>query len=121
MEELTKHTGESRNRVDAFSLKVLKELKQLLRSRFGAYILEVILFGSRAYGGYNSDSDFDLLILLDGDYDWKTEENIINEMYELTLKYEVFFDTHFLSISEIDTLRGRQPIYQNAMNKGMYA
>jgi len=47
---------------------------------------EVILFGSRARGDYDSDSDWDFLILLSRPVNFDTEELIRNKLYEIELE-----------------------------------
>lgn len=38
------------------------------------------------------------------------------------MKYKVLFDIHILSLSEKQSsLRGKEPVYVNAMEKGIYA
>lgn len=44
---------------------VIQQLATALRERFGTHMVKVILFGSRARGNYELDSDYDVLILLD--------------------------------------------------------
>lgn len=46
---------------------------------------EVYLFGSRARGTHKRNSDWDLLILLDGKVDWTRKEKLNNELYEIEL------------------------------------
>ncbi|MEK7821959.1 MAG: nucleotidyltransferase domain-containing protein, partial [Planctomycetota bacterium] len=45
--------------------KVIKQLATTLRERFGTHLAKIILFGSRARGDYEPDSDYDVLVLLD--------------------------------------------------------
>ncbi|MHB1679740.1 MAG: nucleotidyltransferase domain-containing protein [bacterium] len=48
----------------------------------------IVLFGSKARGDFNKDSDIDLLILLDATVDSKVESNIIsNALSDVYLKY----------------------------------
>jgi predicted nucleotidyltransferase len=50
-------------------LTILRELKDLLQERFHGDIQEVILFGSQATGTAREDSDYDILIVVNRDYD----------------------------------------------------
>jgi predicted nucleotidyltransferase len=50
---------------------LIKELKSALVANFGEDIKDVILFGSRATGKAHKDSDYDVLIILNNDYDWE--------------------------------------------------
>lgn len=59
--------------------EILKALKQKLIDSFGDNIAKVILFGSQVTGGATEFSDYDILIVLKCEYDWKFR----NEIYDL--------------------------------------
>jgi len=101
--------------------KILKELKNYLLQNIGDEISDVILFGSRINRTYSTDSDYDVLIIVKKNYDNKFEEQIIDLCYDIDLKYDVIIDPHILSTTELQSLRGKQPIFINAINNGIYA
>jgi predicted nucleotidyltransferase len=101
--------------------KILIDLKNYLRNNYGNSIKDVILFGSRARGDAENDSDFDVLIILDKDYHWKDENKILDLCYDIDLKYNIIIDAHLISQNEINSIRGKQPIFLNAINSGLYA
>ena len=101
--------------------EILLDLKNNLVVHFGDEIKEVILFGSRAKGTATEDSDYDFLIILKSIPDWKKKSEFSNVCYMTDLKYNIITDTHFLSLSELDTLRGKQPVFANAMKEGIHA
>lgn len=100
---------------------VLNDLSDLLKTRFADNLKDVVLFGSQADGKANQDSDYDFLIILKQKADWKTEREISDLCYEIDLKYNIITDTHILSESEFATLRGKQPIFVNALSNGLHA
>ncbi len=101
--------------------KILTELKNLLYKKLGDDLTDVILFGSQAYGGAHKNSDYDFLVILKEKPDWLLKRKISEYCYELDLKYEIFVDIHILGEEELQTLRGKQPIFQTALEKGIYA
>lgn len=104
-------------------LLIIRELKRLLQEHFHADIQDVILFGSQSNGTAHEDSDYDVLIVLNRDnYDWKYRDQVIDTAYDLELEYDILFDTYVISTYELEhSLRGAQPIFINAINKGVYA
>ncbi len=102
-------------------LTILQELKHLLQEHFHDDINDVILFGSQAKGTAREDLDYDVLIVLNCDYDWKYKKKIRYTCYDIDLKYDIFTDTHIISVNEIEnSLKGCEPIYVNALHNGMY-
>jgi len=101
---------------------VLRQLKNHLDSEFGDNIVDVILFGSQASGLSIEDSDYDVLILVSNDYDWKYQDLLFDKAFDIGLKYGVLFDLHLLSLNEKNnTLRGKEPIFEKAFEKGIHA
>jgi len=100
---------------------VLNDLSNLLRDRFGDDLRDVVLFGSQANGTAHKDSDYDFLIVLKEKVDWKIEGEISDLCYEIDLKYDIITDIHILSEAELSTIRGRQPIFVDALANGLYA
>ena len=100
---------------------ILMDLSHLLRLRFSDDLKDLVLFGSRITGKAKKDSDYDFLVILKEKADWKTEREISDLCYEIELKYNILTDTHILGESELTTLRGKQPIFVNAIRKGIHA
>jgi uncharacterized protein len=100
---------------------LLNDLSCLLRSRFSDNLKDIVLFGSQVYGKARNDSDYDILVILKQKADWKTEREISDMCYEIDLKYNIITDTHIIGESELLTLRGKQPIYVNAISNGLHA
>ena len=101
--------------------EILKDFSQLLKLRFSDELKDLVLFGSQISGKANKDSDYDFLVILKQKIDWQTEREISDLSYEIELKYNIVTDTHVLAESELSTLRGKQPIFVNAITKGLHA
>lgn len=69
--------------------KALHELRRRLLQRFPDS--EIILYGSKARGDYDTESDIDLLILVESTVTSKLEEEITHITYDIELKYDVVF------------------------------
>jgi predicted nucleotidyltransferase len=102
--------------------KILHEAKTRLVAAFGDRIKDVILFGSRAWGKPHRWSDWDFLVVVRGEYDWQTVRAIRYIMADIDLDYDVFTQALVVSEDELQySLRGRQPIFIDAIHKGIYA
>jgi predicted nucleotidyltransferase len=60
---------------------------RLLRARFP--VEQVMLFGSRARGQGDPESDLDLLVLTTRAMGWREREALVDALFELELAYEV--------------------------------
>jgi len=69
--------------------KALLELKKRLLGRFpGA---EIILYGSKARGDFDEESDIDVLIILKNRVDDSLREEVFSMSFKVELKYDVIF------------------------------
>lgn len=101
-------------------IQILHELKRVLQMKFGEDIQEVILFGSRITGDATEFSDYDILIILKQKPDRNQKRKISEICYDIELQNEILIDTHIISEAELNTLRGKQPIFQRAIRKGIH-
>ena len=100
---------------------ILKDFNNLLKLRFAEDLIDLILFGSQSTGKAHKESDYDFLIILKQNADWKTEREISDLSFEIELKYNIITDIHILGEMELTTLRGKQPVFLNAISKGLRA
>lgn len=99
-------------------LDIIRELKQILADHLGDLIREIIFFGSRNDGKPREYSDYDILIVLKGEYDWHLENAILSLCNEINLKHDIILDVQIISEKEFGTLRAKQPFIQNALAQG---
>lgn len=102
-------------------LNIIKELKRLLRKNLGDDIVEVILFGSHVKNKSHIDSDVDVLIIINYDRGYVYKRKIRNLCYDLSLKYDVLINSKIISVVDLNTPKGKHPIYQDAINEGIHA
>jgi uncharacterized protein len=99
--------------------KILIDLKALLIKEFGDYIDKAVLFGSRALNTASKYSDYDILIILKKDFDWRLEDAILSLCYEIDLKYDIVTDIKVISRNDFNSTKGRQPFILNALEHGL--
>jgi predicted nucleotidyltransferase len=59
---------------------VLQGLKRDLQALYGARLKQVLLYGSRARGDFQPDSDYDILVVLDGPLDLWAEQKKLSTL-----------------------------------------
>ena len=102
-------------------IQIIKKLKKALKAKYSDRIKEVILFGSQTSGTAVEYSDYDILIITQEKPGWHFEREISDVCYDIELEHDIFIDTLVISEAELDTIRGKQPIYQNVLKMGIYA
>jgi predicted nucleotidyltransferase len=60
-----------------------------LRARFP--VTEIVLFGSKARGDSEPESDIDLLVLTARKLDWQEERTILHELFDIGMRFDVVF------------------------------
>ena len=99
-----------------------QHISQLIRSSINAIdpSADVILYGSRARGDENQDSDWDLLILTNYPVNQMIERNFRNEIYDLELETGEPFSVFIYSKNEWQTKQRITPFYQNVLQEGVH-
>ena len=105
----------------ADKLTILKDLKGYLQKGYKDSVKDIILFGSQAYGNHTEISDYDILIVLEKDYTARDENQIYDLCYDINLKYNIIIDAHLISERQLNTIKGKQPIFTKAIKSGIYA
>lgn len=104
------------------SNEILQQLKDKLIQCFGDDIKDVILFGSRATNKATEYSDYDIVIIVNRDYDWKYKNNIYDSVFDIEYQYNITIDVHLVSDYELKhSLRGAHPLFQKAIKNGIHA
>ena len=102
-----------------YNKEAMDDLKKLLTKRFPNLIHQMILFGSRVENKEKEFSDYDILLILNTNYDWKLKRKIRDTVFDLILNYEILTDIKFISKNELNSIVGTLPFIQNALKKGL--
>lgn len=78
----------------------LDEASHILRGNFP--VSRVMLFGSKATGTDDPESDMDILVLTSRELPWRERDGLINSIFETQLKYDVVFGVLVVSEKEWD-------------------
>ncbi|ADC65996.1 DNA polymerase beta domain protein region [Ferroglobus placidus DSM 10642] len=70
-------------------IEILKEFKRELTKILGDKLVDVVLFGSYARGGYNEESDVDVLIVVKEKTSIEEENKISKLCLKFLMKYRI--------------------------------
>ena len=98
-------------------IQALNELKNKIINQHP--VLNIRLYGSKARGQSDSESDIDIMIELD-DHNSKIESAIDDIIFNINIEYDVFISAIFFSRkSIIDGPMSESPIYKVILNEGI--
>ncbi len=81
---------------------------------------EISIYGSRARGDARAESDYDLLVLVDGEVDWRLEDHIRQSLYPLELATSAVLTVHAYSRQAWDSpLYRAMPFIQHVERDGI--
>lgn len=100
---------------------VLQDLVERLRPAFPGKVKDVILHGSHLRGDAREDSDYDFVIVWNEALTWQQKHLVNDVCYETDLKFGVVTHTMVITSLALSMLRGRQPVFQDALKKGLRA
>lgn len=102
-----------------YNKEAMSELKKLLMKKFPNLIDKIILYGSRAEDRESEYSDYDILLILKQDYDWKQEKALKLLSYDINIDYDILTDINIISKNELSSVKGNMPFIQEAISKGL--
>jgi predicted nucleotidyltransferase len=104
--------------MDAKIKKIAYEYQKGLRAIFGNNLVEIILYGSRARGDFDQDSDIDILCVM------KKNSNLADTIGKssdltasLSLKHDITISRIFVKKSDYETMR--YPFFMNVRREGV--
>ncbi len=81
---------------------------------------EIILYGSRARGDAKSESDYDLLILIDGEITLKREDDFRRQLFPIELETGAVLTIILINKKDWNSpLFDAMPLYQNIKREGV--
>jgi len=103
----------------ALSIKeklVLKEFKTSLEQAFGGQLIELKLFGSKARGDDQPNSDMDVLVIVASE-DWHIRDTVYDVATDVLLQMDVCISPKVISKKRFDQLRGEGTSFIHNVSK----
>ncbi len=98
--------------------EILSEFRRGLEEIYGDRLYDVILFGSRARGDADPDSDYDVLVVLRGEVEAAKEiERTSNLLCSLCLEHDLLISSFYVPVSEF--LDRQSPLLINVRREGV--
>jgi predicted nucleotidyltransferase len=98
--------------------KILKKLKKELLRIYGESVESIILYGSRARGDARDDSDIDILIVLNKDFNYSEILRLSSQLISsFSLENDVVISRAFVTKTQYDKLQ--IPFLMNVRREGV--
>lgn len=96
---------------------VIRELNAELKQKYTDFV-GITFFGSRNRDDFSLESDFDIVVLFSSKPGWQKENEVLDIVYEVGLKYDIVIDAkvyHHEEIKKQDT-----PFRVNVLREGTF-
>jgi len=96
---------------------IINEIKEELKQKYSDF-RGLYLFGSRARGDFNENSDYDIALIFDREINWRFKNEISSIILKYELEYEILFDDLLFNYKDI--LTPITPLRKNIYNEGIF-
>ncbi len=97
---------------------ILDELRDRLQDLYGTHLERLILFGSRARGDADPESDIDVLAVLSDEREIDEKQERVREIIcQLCLEYDTVISCVFTTPEKLD--HSGMPFYRNVRREGV--
>ncbi len=87
--------------------KVLKELRERMENELGDRLVKIVVFGSRARGDFDAESDIDIAIIVRG-LSRELKYQILDTVAEIEMKFIIPLSVIVFSENEFEQLKRRE-------------
>lgn len=96
-----------------------EEIIEGLRNIFKDKLVSIVLFGSYARGTNTSESDIDIAIILNQEYDRESRDKVIDLAVDIDLKYDTVLSIVDINYDKFIEWQEVLPFYKNVKKDGV--
>jgi predicted nucleotidyltransferase len=98
--------------------EILESIKKTLRDHYGQKLTNIVLYGSYAKGNQAKESDIDIAVVMEGDFDKYDEvEQLVDLTNDISLDNDIMISILPLTMEEY--FYGKYPIFENIRREGI--
>lgn len=86
-------------------LMKIKEIIQKEVEKVGLKLEKIILFGSRARSDYREDSDWDIMVIIEGEFTREKGKYLLGEIYKQLAKFEESYEIVIKKKTEFEGMK----------------
>jgi predicted nucleotidyltransferase len=101
--------------------QILHQVHRIYKSVYGEKLVQVILYGSYARDDFSTDSDIDIVALVQGDRQTLQEQlkKVWDQTCDLELDYELVISPTVIPYEEFEKYKEDLPYYRNIAREGV--
>lgn len=99
--------------------ELLNKINSELVNKFKEKLYKIILFGSYARGDYDSESDIDILVLIEDEELKKYNDDIVDFEVDLTIKYGILPSIVLRNTSYYNENKEIIPFFRDVASEGV--
>lgn len=100
---------------------ILQKMAEIYQDVYGENLVKIVLYGSYARGDYDSESDIDIVAIVQGTRDQLQQQlkSVWNESADLELEFETVLSPTVIPYEEFEKYRNDLPYYKNIASEGV--
>ena len=106
--------------LDTKEKSALKQFKADLEQTLGGQLIELKLFGSKARGNDQPDSDMDVLVIVTGD-DWRICDVVYGIATDILLQTDISISPKVISKNQLEQLRKEDTFFLRNISRDAIA
>ena len=80
---------------------IINEIKEELKQKYSDF-RGLYLFGSRARGDFNENSDYNIALIFDREIDWRFKNEIRDIIINYEIKFVIIIDSHIYNVNTLN-------------------